>query len=499
MFQLQARERDAVKVSIYTPLFRSETDCRIDREESLESFNGSESDSLEDVPSVSTPLTTTSESKKWRPNIYKCTYPDCERTFNRPCRLAEHQRSHTNERPYVCTHPGCDKSFIRDQHLSRHVKSAHTSERDFACSWPGCDKRFVNGTRLRRHEAAHQQKERFRCTDYPPCNEIFRKHSTLQSHIASVHLEVKPWQCEHIDEATGEQCSAAYMQEGKLRFHTEKVHSGLKRFSCMICSADTHEGEEQTAEVKFTTHAALQEHIREAHPPMCEVCDRMFLSQAQLTAHIEVIHSTTNSERATFACEEPGCNKAFTKRGNLVQHVRSVHRGEKPFVCGETDVHDSNKFFDDEGQRVPWDGDGCGRGFGTKASLEDHVRTQHLGLHHIRKAKKARNAMSAGGARQRRDKGTWRAGEFTLENLTGAKPSIPYADEDKFWLGGFDEAQAELAAYEFERDDMQWSAEDAEANMFLDRQAGIDRHDSGQEQVPIDPSLDAVRDFLLDG
>lgn len=475
---------------------------RQDREDSVESSYDavarSESDSVEDNRSVSTPLTSTSEPKKWRPNIYKCTYAGCERAFNRPCRLNEHMRSHTKERPYACTYEGCDKTFIRDQHLARHVKSAHTSEREFVCTWPGCDKRFVNGTRLRRHEAGHEQKEKFRCNRYPPCNEIFRKESTLQSHIASAHLDVKPWRCGHMDEDTGEQCSAAYFQESKLRYHMDTAHNGVKRFSCSICSAESSmEDADEATETRFATYTALQEHIRDAHPPKCEVCGRTFLSQPQLKAHIDVVHSTNYSERATFHCEEPGCNKAFTKRGNLVQHVRTVHRREKPFVCGVTDVHDSSKFFDEDDQRVSWDGQGCGRGFGNKASLEDHVRTQHLHLPHLRKASRAAAKKSVGGAKQRKDKGSWRAGEFTLENLTGVKNGAEDIDEDKFWVGGFDEAQAELAGYDFETGDLDWSAEDVEANMFLDREAGIDRDYSGQTEVPIDPTLDAVRDYLM--
>jgi general transcription factor IIIA len=68
-----------------------------------------------------------------------------------------------------------------------------------------------------------------------------------------------------------------------------------------------------------------------------------------------------------------GCNRSFTKKGNLTVHIRTFHEGEKRFACGETDLSASNKV-------TGWDGYGCGKRYGTKLALEEHIRTSHMGF-----------------------------------------------------------------------------------------------------------------------
>jgi general transcription factor IIIA len=83
-----------------------------------------------------------------------------------------------------------------------------------------------------------------------------------------------------------------------------------------------------------------------------------------------------------FPCTIDDCNRTFTKKGNLTVHIDTVHKNQKKFVCGVTDLTGSSKLIYDDGAEVPWDREreGCGRGFGTKAMLENHIRTKHLGL-----------------------------------------------------------------------------------------------------------------------
>jgi hypothetical protein len=54
-------------------------------------------------------------------------------------------------------------------------------------------------------------------------------------------------------------------------------------------------------------------------------------------------------------------------------HIKTVHAGEKAFVCGTHDLSTNPKVGG-------WNGIGCHLALGTKQALIAHIRTQHLGL-----------------------------------------------------------------------------------------------------------------------
>ncbi|KAL4987058.1 hypothetical protein BDW68DRAFT_161994 [Aspergillus falconensis] len=329
--------------------------------------------SLHDTPA--TPFSTASTSVRYPSELktHRCPFEGCTKAFNRPARLQEHLRSHNNERLFSCTYEGCYKTFLRTSHLNHHVKSAHTGVRDYVCDRQGCGKSFVTGSRLRRHLAAHDGRDKFRCTEYPPCNETFRKHSTLQKHVLSVHLKQKPFQCQHIDPQTGDKCLMAFELAGHLRAHESRVHTA-KRFSCAECSQSVEDGSMMPPPT-FPTYSLLQAHIRTAHPPQCPNCSVTCSTARELRRHLEVAHgNVTLEDRRIFPCTVPGCGRSFTKKGNLTVHIRTVHDGEKRFVCGETDLSTSKRV-------TGWSAaDGCGKRYGSKLALEEHIRTAHLGF-----------------------------------------------------------------------------------------------------------------------
>ena len=47
----------------------------------------------------------------------------CEKVFRYPSKLAEHMRTHTNEKPYECD--VCDKAFRESGHLKRQKRTQH--------------------------------------------------------------------------------------------------------------------------------------------------------------------------------------------------------------------------------------------------------------------------------------------------------------------------------------------------------------------------------------
>ena len=412
-----------------------------------------------------TPYSTTSSKYPSELKTHLCPFEGCTKAFNRPARLQEHIRSHRNERIFKCQYDGCEKTFLRASHLNHHVKSAHTQIRDYVCDRPGCGKSFVTGTRLRRHLAAHDGREKYRCTEYPPCNETFRKHSTLHRHVMMVHLNRKPFPCTRMDPETGQQCTQAFDTAGHLRAHESRMHSQT-RFVCSECSKQ-QSPENQAGVVCFSTYAQLQAHIREEHPPQCPQCPVVCSTSRELRRHLEIVHGDVSlDERRLFPCPEPGCDRRFTKSGNLTVHIRTVHQGEKRFVCGETDLSRSKRV---EG----WDGrDGCGKRYGSKLALEEHVRTAHLGLPNTKTERRLRQGMDAS---QRRSRPT----PSTLTLLTGEG----YAEETGRQIACF----VSDCPYRFHRDYDLWvhmrskhghSEEDIQA-LFMQRALTGDGSEDG--------------------
>ncbi|KAI3531159.1 hypothetical protein CABS01_15816 [Colletotrichum abscissum] len=326
------------------------------------SNSGSTADA--EVESVMTGQTSvTTRSRKFPSDLktIPCTYPDCDKTFNRPARLAAHLRSHTDDRPFKCTYPGCDKDYREEKHLRQHVKGSHTQERAYVCSHEDCGKSFLTATRLRRHQDVHAGQERFRCRDFPPCAQSFRKHNTLQRHIRSEHLGTHAYPC------TAPGCGAGFDSQGALRNHTKRDHSE-PQFWCEECG-----GGDGETKVGFTSISLLQAHIRKEHLN-CIFCEYKCTGQWELERHVEMRHSGIPVDaRKTVACTWEGCDKKFTKKHNLTVHIRTAHEGFR-FVCGEVDVAGSPDL-------ETWSNDqGCGGGFVTKANLEDHIRYVHLGM-----------------------------------------------------------------------------------------------------------------------
>ena len=335
---------------------------------------------------------------------YACAYDGCDKTFNRPAKLAQHVRSHKNERPFVCPHPPCTKNFLRESHLKHHIKSAHSDVRDYVCEWEGCGKSFITSTRLNRHHAAHEGRQKFMCTE---CAQSFRKHGTLQAHITTVHQGKKRLMCAIQDEE-GKECGQRFDTAGKLKTHEGRVHGG-KRFWCSTC---TPQGQANSSglgeELTFSTYAALQEHIKVEHPPTCAECGLQCSTQATLKSHVEVQHGALGvDERRTHACPELGCGRGFTKKGNLDTHLRFIH-GNNKFVCGGFDLTTLKNIGDWNGQNS------CGRALSTKANLVEHIRTTHMGLDHSRKAKKKPNIDSGKGASSKQKEAS------ALTRLTGS-------------------------------------------------------------------------------
>ncbi|QIW97563.1 hypothetical protein AMS68_003081 [Peltaster fructicola] len=425
----------------------------------------------------------TSTTSRKRPKNLPCSYEGCDKVFDRPARLEIHVRSHTQERPFVCGEPGCDKAFFRLEHLKAHTKAKHDDQRDHVCTYQLgfgedgkpliCDKSFHTATKLRRHIAAHEEKEQTKCEE---CGQIFRKQETLQRHIKSVHLGEDAFRCAHVPagELDAEECGRTFATVGLLKAHVVREHSGV-RFFCEQCHSTQGDAmDEHDRSIGFITYAELQLHMKTVHPPTCGLCGFVANSNKGLKAHADIMHQTL-SDRQRFPCSHPSCTRSFTKKGNLKVHMQSVHAQVKAYTCGETDLSNSKKV-------QGWSGLGCGSGFASKAGLEQHVRTQHLGhsadevysyqLKHkdasVPKKTQATSELTGFAYEEDRPVPCLVEGcesrfrkdhdlvihlelhhSWNIDDINDALAEAAALQGDKFWIGGFDETDEPLQRHVF--------------------------------------------------
>lgn len=382
---------------------------------------------------VSTPATTQGSTPFCREKRLKCPYSNCDKAFNRPTRLHEHMRTHTNERSFKCDHDGCTKDYFRASHLAHHIKSAHSDIRDYQCTYKGCDKAFATGQRMRVHLATHEAPNKYHCQGHPPCNQVFRKKETLQRHVQKVHENRQPFHCTKIDTRTEQPCTKAYETAAKLAAHVRSSHDPT-RYSCELCMAYNDDCfgansilHPDAKPAYFTTYAELQEHVTDQHPPSCPLCELSFHTMKELTRHTELIHGVLNpnskpSKQVT--CPHIGCGKVFTRTGNLNVHVRTTHENRRDFICGRSEI----SMDIPAGVGV----NGCGRDFAHKAGLVDHVRTVHLGLDSMQKSKRKRQGEGQipepKKKKTRKDKGIRRAP--AIARNTVEQERFPFYHED---------------------------------------------------------------------
>ncbi|KAJ2054165.1 hypothetical protein H4S04_000182 [Coemansia sp. S16] len=286
------------------------------------------------APEVSTPASPAGTTSS-RPKNYVC--PECNKAFTRPCRLDEHERTHTGSRPFVCMYPGCTKAYMRDSHLSAHSRS-HDVTRKYQC--PHCDKGFNLNQHLKRHLETHLVLKPHKCT-YEGCAEAFAKRNQLHLHMCK-HTNENPYACDECESSFkypsqlkrhkrthcedtryvcgAEGCLAKFAKWSELQAHKRDDHTKTEVHTCEFCQATFKRRH------GLTLHLLRHDPDRSVYPCTIDGCTRFYLDKNALRAHTMTVHA----EDARFKCTHEGCDKSYAYAKSLRNHVSKVHDAPPP-------------------------------------------------------------------------------------------------------------------------------------------------------------------------
>lgn len=226
----------------------------------------------------------------------------------------------------------CEKTFEKPSKLARHVKTHDVNKKPFACEFKGCFQRFQTDASLKRHGILHSgmtikvsEEKSYQCV---VCSKLFPVQEALASHMR-VHKDVM-----ETLEFPCPLCSEVFKKMNDLTRHSRK-HPENKCHKCLICSKMFSQGSH------LIDHLNRHNNLR---PHVCHVCNKAFQQSSTLKDHLRT-HTSEKREEfpnnlrnaykildffAAFLCSE--CGKSFNNPSNLRQHVKR-HLNLKEFAC----------------------------------------------------------------------------------------------------------------------------------------------------------------------
>ena len=163
---------------------------------------------------------------------------------------------------------------------------------------------FYNAKKFEAHNLRHQAV--YKCED---CGQTLDDHKKYIKHLRVEHKKSnKQYSCTH--------CSKAFVQKENLDKHVSRRHSEHPEYACEKCFKI------------FKSNSALKYHLTKHENIIfkCPMCPKSLQSERGLMYHMNVHNGV-----ADHLCNE--CGRSFVTRQKLIDHTRSRHTLERPYVC----------------------------------------------------------------------------------------------------------------------------------------------------------------------
>ncbi|XP_073968378.1 uncharacterized protein isoform X4 [Rhodnius prolixus] len=351
-----------------------------------------------------------SQGKNCELRLFKCL--TCGKDFKQKSTLLQHERIHTDSRPYGCTE--CGKRFRQQSHLTQHLR-IHANEKPFACVY--CERTFRQRAILNQHLRIHSDVSPhlvYKNGQLWPQDVPFPGENNKEALMNLTQHGGSQYENQGSQGEANGQCFSpdgsvnqfpAYFKDAKVYFPgvahgvlgptkglPELLQSGRQAgmplyVRCPICQKEFKQ------KSTLLQHGCI--HI-ESRPYPCVECGKRFRQQSHLTQHLRI-----HTNEKPYGCLY--CGRNFRQRTILNQHVR-IHTGEKPYKCLQCGKDFRQKAILDQHTRTH-QGDrpyccpmpNCRRRFSTEPELKRHV-DNHMNPHSTKRRNTANNTGSGGGS-----------------------------------------------------------------------------------------------------